>query len=152
MRPYGVEKREHGVIGIGYEATDLSAFVHSLTGWGVTRVFDVRLTPASRRPGFTKKTLAAALEVAGIEYVHLPQLGNPRDNRNGYQDSADSPAGLQARQVFLTSLSSDVANEAVDEIVAEARKNFVAVMCYEQSELNCHRKQVLDVIRRRLDL
>ena len=40
----------------------------------------------------TQRTLAkgtvsaTALRAAGIEYLHLPQMGNPRDNRDSYRN------------------------------------------------------------------
>ncbi|MFE2500029.1 DUF488 family protein [Streptomyces scopuliridis] len=44
-------------------------------------VADVRLTPISRKPGFSKTRLPHALDEAGITYTHLRALGNPKDNR-----------------------------------------------------------------------
>src|SRR3954466_2864574 len=49
---------------------------------GVERVIDVRALPLSRRPGFSKSPLRAALEQAGIEYVHLKALGTPAEGRS----------------------------------------------------------------------
>ena len=41
-------------------------------------MIDVRALPLSRRPGFSKSPLKAALAEAGIEYVHLKALGTPQ--------------------------------------------------------------------------
>ncbi|MDR1430587.1 MAG: DUF488 domain-containing protein, partial [Propionibacteriaceae bacterium] len=46
---------------------------------------DVRQTPISRKRGLSKTALGAALSEAGIDYIHLRELGNPRDNRDGYR-------------------------------------------------------------------
>ena len=51
----------------------------ALQAAGVERVIDVRALPLSRRPGFSRSPLRAALEEAGIEYVHLKALGTPAD-------------------------------------------------------------------------
>ena len=55
---------------IGYEGTTMDAFLAALKGAGVEQVIDVRALPLSRRPGFSKNSLAATLKDAGIGYVH----------------------------------------------------------------------------------
>ena len=67
---------------IGYEATTMADFLSALTGAGVQRVIDVRALPLSRRPGFSKSSLAAALNEVGIDYVHLKALGTPKEGRD----------------------------------------------------------------------
>ena len=42
---------------------------------------DTRAVAASRRPGFSKRQLAASLGEANIGYVHLQKLGTPADGR-----------------------------------------------------------------------
>ena len=66
---------------IGYESTTMAEFLAALQRAGVERVIDVRALPLSRRPGFSKSPLRAALEEAGIEYVHLKALGTPAEGR-----------------------------------------------------------------------
>src|SRR5438270_2319328 len=66
---------------IGYEGTTVPEFIAALKAAGVDRVIDVRALPLSRRPGFSKSPLRAALDEAGIEYVHLKALGTPLDGR-----------------------------------------------------------------------
>src|SRR2546427_80970 len=70
------------VFTIGYEATTMADFLAALTGAGVERVIDVRALPLSRRPGFSKTSLAASLAEAGIDYVHLKALGTPKRGRD----------------------------------------------------------------------
>ena len=59
-------------------STDVIA---ALTGAGVATLIDVRDRPISRRPGFSKRQLAASLEEAGIGYVGLTALGTPPEGR-----------------------------------------------------------------------
>ncbi len=66
---------ENPIISLGYEGRDATDLIEQLRASGVAALVDVRLTPLSRKPGLSKKRLAAALEEAGIAYVHLPQLG-----------------------------------------------------------------------------
>src|SRR5919197_4026258 len=66
---------------IGYEGATVGEFLAALKAAGVERVIDVRALPLSRRPGFSKSPLCAALDEAGIEYVHLKALGTPSEGR-----------------------------------------------------------------------
>ena len=59
-----------------------ASLVATLREAGVQRLVDVRKFPSSRRRGFSKTALAAALDAAGIEYVHARALGNPKPNRD----------------------------------------------------------------------
>ena len=56
---------------ICYEGATVDGFLATLKQAGVERLIDVRALPSSRRPGFSKSPLAAALSEVGIEYVHL---------------------------------------------------------------------------------
>ncbi len=66
---------------IGYEATTMAEFIAALREAGVELVIDVRALPLSRRPGFSKSPLKAALGEARIGYAHLKALGTPADGR-----------------------------------------------------------------------
>lgn len=69
------------IYSVGYEGLTPEALVERLTGARITTVFDVRLNPISRKPGFSRRRLEATLAEAGIEYVHEKALGNPVENR-----------------------------------------------------------------------
>ena len=66
---------------IGYEKALLEDVRATLAGAGVATLIDVRDRPISRRPGFSKRQLAAAIEDAGMRYVHLAALGTPPEGR-----------------------------------------------------------------------
>ena len=66
---------------IGYEQATAKAFFDALTKAGVATLIDVRAVAASRRPGFSKRQLAAGLDEHGMAYVHLQKLGTPKEGR-----------------------------------------------------------------------
>src|SRR5437016_3194025 len=66
---------------IGYEKARLADVIAALQEAGVATLIDVRDRPISRRPGFSKRQLAAALDQAGIRYVGLRALGTPPEGR-----------------------------------------------------------------------
>jgi uncharacterized protein (DUF488 family) len=141
---------EAGIIGIGYEGQPIEEFVAGLKAWKVTVLVDVRLNPISRKRGFSKRGLTEALATQGLDYLHRPALGNPKDNRAGYSETG-TEGGDEARRNYALVLASEAAKSAVEELVQLASKTHVAVLCYEASELHCHRKQILDEVRKRLD-
>jgi uncharacterized protein (DUF488 family) len=130
-----------GVVGVGYQGRVLADLVDELVSGGVDRLVDVRLTPISRKPGFSKRSLCDALRGAGIQYEHHPELGNPKPNRAGF--AGDDREVAQARSTFLEWISRPEAAEAIDELAARAAHERVAVLCFEADQGRCHRDVVL---------
>jgi uncharacterized protein (DUF488 family) len=129
-----------GLVSVGYEGRTLQDLLEVLAAEGVAIVADVRLTPLSRKPGLSKTKLAAALAEAGIEYVHLRALGNPKDNRAPFWSG--SPAVGVRR--FRHMLADPERSASIDELAAIASKHRVAVLCFERDHDRCHRQVVVD--------
>lgn len=142
---------ERGVISVGYEGQTIEQLTAGLSSWGVGTLVDVRLNALSRKRGFSKNGLREHLAQVGIDYLHMPELGNLRENRHGYGEP-DSEMGALARKVFTERMSSPAAQAKLDEIADLANVGLVAVLCYEKSERECHRHEVLDALRERLAL
>ncbi|MEL5990719.1 DUF488 domain-containing protein [Microbacterium phosphatis] len=134
-----------GITGIGYEGLTLDAFVSKLRVRGVQTLVDVRLNAISRKKGFSKRALSDVLAESGIEYVHMPALGNHRDNRAGYGE-LNSAFAQEARARFIDTLASEAAVSALKELTDLARGGDVAVFCFEQDETHCHREQVISEV------
>lgn len=134
------------ISGIGYEGLPLDAFISKLRIRGIRTLIDVRLNAISRKRGFSKRALAEALGEAGITYVHLPALGNQRDNRTGYGE-LESDLANEVRDRFRQELQSTAAMVALQEVANLAQTGEVVLFCYEQDERHCHREQVLEQVR-----
>ncbi len=139
----------NGVTGLGYEGESLDSVIAKLASWNVTTLFDVRLNAISRKRGFSKTALSYGLAEAGIDYRHLPALGNSRDNRFGYAVPHTADGDL-ARSTFRSRLITPEAEAGIAQIVDVAAEARVAVFCFEANQYHCHREQVLDVVRARL--
>lgn len=137
-----------GLWSAGYEGRDIDSFVAALVDSHIGVVADVRLTPISRKKGFSKTRLKEALAEAGIEYTHLRGLGNPKDNREPFWDGRVE-AG---RAHFRDLLRSDEAQADLDRLAEHARASRVAVLCFEKDENRCHRQVVLETIRNRVSV
>lgn len=137
-----------GVVGVGYEGQQAEQFVDELRSAGVDVVVDVRLTPISRKRGFSKRLLAENLAEAGIQYEHLRALGNPKDNRAGFAGDAHELTAALTRYAAL--LSDADATTALDRVTELATSNRVAVLCFEASDHRCHRQVVLSRVDEQL--
>lgn len=62
----------------GYEKQNIDDFVSKLMKNKISILVDVREIPLSRKKGFSKKSLQLKLNEAGIEYLHIKQLGSPK--------------------------------------------------------------------------
>ena len=140
-----------GVIGVGYEGKDIESFVRELTVWKIGTVVDVRLNPISRKKGFSKRALTEALADAAIKYTHMPILGNPKDNREGF-GAPGTAAAKAAGARYQALLDGEEAAKGIIELTSLAAEQRVAVLCFEASEISCHRKYVLARIKERLSV
>lgn len=134
---------------IGYEAATVRSFLNALEDAGIQLLVDVRAVAMSRRPGFAKTALAANLESAGIDYLHLRALGTPADGR------AAARAGRHAemREIFLEQLATPDAQTALDtlgDLVRSGRR--VAILCFEADPAHCHRAIVAAALAARIPL
>jgi uncharacterized protein (DUF488 family) len=124
---------------IGYEATTMDEFVAALQNAGVERVIDVRALPLSRRPGFSKSPLKAALEGAGIDYVHLKALGTPAEGRS----AARAGRHKDLERIYAGQLELPEAIVQAEQMRALAAEKPSALLCYEREPAACHRSLLL---------
>ncbi len=124
---------------IGYEGTTVPDFLAALTAAGVEQVIDVRMLPLSRRPGFSKTPLAAALAAEGIAYVHLKALGTPKPGR----DAARKGDRVTLETVYAGQLELPEAQMAAAQMRALAADKPSAVMCFCGDAATCHRRLLL---------
>jgi uncharacterized protein (DUF488 family) len=130
---------------IGYEKARLPDFVATLTEAGIETLIDVRDRPISRRPGFSKRQLAAALAEAGIRYVGLTALGTPPEGREaGRRRDWDRFWHIVGRR-----LSSAEADLAFDEAAHTAGASPSCLLCYEADWRCCHRRRVAEILGER---
>src|SRR5436305_1918203 len=127
---------------IGYEGTTVPEFVAVLKAAGVSRVIDVRALPLSRRPGFSKSPLRAALEQAGIEYVHLKALGTPPEGRAAA--CAGRHKDLERIYAGQLELAEAIAQSA--QMLDLAAEKPSALLCMEREPAHCHRSLLLNAV------
>jgi hypothetical protein len=127
---------------IGYEATTMADFLAALNRAGVKRVIDVRALPLSRRPGFSKSSLAASLAEAGIAYIHLKALGTPKRGR----DAAKKGDVATLEAVYEEQLELPEAQAAAAIMLGLAAETPSALLCFERDPKHCHRTLLLEAV------
>jgi uncharacterized protein (DUF488 family) len=130
---------------IGYEKARLADVVAALGAAGVVTLIDVRDRPISRRPGFSKRQLAAAVEAAGLRYLHLQALGTPPEGRE---------ANRRRRwprfwQIVETKLATAEAELALQQAAVTALARPSCLLCYEADWRCCHRRRVAEILAER---
>jgi uncharacterized protein (DUF488 family) len=127
---------------IGYEGTTVDMVLATLKQANVGLLIDVRAVPQSRKPGFSKRQLAAALDEAGIAYVHLQALGTPKPGRDAVR------AGHPERMVpiFREHMTSDRSQAELAQARQLARERTACLLCFERDHTTCHRRLVAEMI------
>jgi uncharacterized protein (DUF488 family) len=130
---------------IGYEQATSDAVLRELKRARVRLLVDTRAVAASRRPGFSKRQLAASLDDNGIGYLHLRGLGTPAEGRQA------SRSGDYAKlwRIYDAHIKTPGAQEELDELTALVRKSRVCLLCYERDPAHCHRSRIAELIRER---
>lgn len=127
---------------IGYEGSTLPRVLDGLRGAGVTLLIDVRAVAASRKPGFSKRQLAAGLAEAGIDYVHLQPLGTPKPGREAVR--AGHPELM--RRIYAAHMTGDAPRVALADARALGLERASCLLCFEHDPATCHRRLVADMI------
>jgi uncharacterized protein (DUF488 family) len=130
---------------IGYEKALLRDVLAALTEAGVTTLIDVRDRPISRRPGFSKRQLAAAIEEVGMRYIHLKALGTPPEGRlanrrrewERFWHIVDEKLASAEAELDLQ-MASEIANAAPS-----------CLLCYEADWHVCHRRRIAEILVQR---
>ncbi len=130
------------VFTIGYEAATPPRLTEALRGAGVALLVDVRALANSRRPGFAKRALSAALAEAGIGYLHLPALGTPAAGRQAVREGRPQ----EMRRIFAAHLAGTEPQAALAGLRDRARGGGVCLLCLEADPAQCHRTLVAEAL------
>ncbi len=128
---------------IGYEQAKSDAVLRELAAAKVELLVDLRAVAASRRPGFSKRQLAAGLDERGIGYLHLRGLGTPKEGR----EAARSGKLKELFRIYEAHLKTPPAQEELDELTEIVRSGRrVCLLCYERDVAHCHRRRVAELL------
>jgi uncharacterized protein (DUF488 family) len=105
----------------------------------------VRAVASSRRAGFSKTLLAGSLGDAGIDYLHLRDLGTPKSGRQ----AARAGRVGEMRAIFAEHMQTAAALGALEHAIAVSGERRACLLCYEADPTCCHRLILSDMISAR---
>jgi uncharacterized protein (DUF488 family) len=131
---------------IGYEQATPAAVLKELKRAKVTLLVDTRAVAASRRPGFSKRQLAASLDEAGIDYIHLQKLGTPAEGRT----AARAGDYKTLWKIYDKHIKKAEPQESLAELVGLIKSGKrVALLCYCRDPEACHRSRIVANVKKR---
>ena len=130
---------------VGHAALDRDALAKLLKGAGVTGLVDVRRFPGSRsNPDVKREALERWLPDAGVAYRWEERLGGRRHLPKG-TPSPDTWWQVDAFRAYAGWTREPDFRGAMGDLLAEASRSRVAVMCSEAVWWRCHRRLIADV-------
>lgn len=132
---------------IGYEKTEPVAVLNELKRAKVDLLVDTRAVAVSRRPGFSKRQLAAALDEAGVAYIHSQKLGTPAQGRAAARGGDIDTLW----RIYDKHIKSRDAQDALEELIELIKSGkYVALLCYCRDPNTCHRSRIVANVKKRI--
>jgi len=131
---------------IGYEQAKPAAVLDELKRAKIELLIDTRAVAASRRPGFSKRQLAASLQDVGIAYLHLQKLGTPAEGRAAARSGDTDSLWRIYEKHIKTAEPQEELGELVTLIKSGKR---IALLCYCRDPKTCHRSRIVASVKKR---
>jgi uncharacterized protein (DUF488 family) len=126
----------------GYEGCVQDELINRLVSAGARVLLDVRAVPMSRKPGFSKRLLAASAEAAGLRYVHLQPLGTPKPGR----EAARAGHAAEMARIFAAHMATEPAQAALAAARDIVQSAPTCLLCFERDPHFCHRTIVAELL------
>lgn len=132
---------------IGFAETTAEHFFTRLREAGVRRVIDIRLNNTSQLSGFSKRDdLRFFLrEVAGIDYIHMPQLAPTQEILDAYKKHKGSWDAYEREYKAL------MVARGIENVISRDTAHLGCLMCSEKQPHHCHRRLVAEYLQERWD-
>lgn len=129
---------------IGHSTRPMEEFLAILRAHDISSLVDIRTVPKSRHnPQFHIDSLSRTLPDAGLEYRHLPTLGGLRQPR---KDSLNQGWRNLSFRGYADYMGTPEFASGIEELLALARAQPIAIMCAEAVPWRCHRSLVGDAL------
>jgi uncharacterized protein (DUF488 family) len=130
---------------IGHSTRPIEEFIQMLRGHGVERLVDVRTVPRSRHnPQYNQQELSAALESDHLHYSYMAGLGGFRHPVKG----ATKNLGWRnlSFRGYADYMQTPQFDHELQQLIAMARSEQIAIMCAEAVPWRCHRSLIADAL------
>ena len=129
---------------IGFTKKRAERFFDLVEGSGAKRIVDVRLRPDTQLSGFAKSSDLEYLlkRIAGIEYVHLPELAPDKEMLDAYRKNKAVDAWEVYERRFLDLMREREVEKSVPRDIIETG----CLLCSEAEPDKCHRRLVVEYL------
>lgn len=129
---------------IGFAGKNAERFFGALKSVGVRRIIDIRLNNTSQLAGFTKKDdLRFFLrEVAGIGYVHMPELAPTQDILGDFKKNKGD------WEVYEKAFGALIAERGIENAISRETADLACLLCSEKEPHHCHRRLVAEYLQK----
>ncbi len=130
---------------VGHSTRPIAEFLEMLKGHAVERLVDVRTVPRSRHnPQYNREELSAVLERDHLRYAYMPGLGGFR------HPSKSAMTNLGWRNLsfrgYADYMQTPEFAKQLQNLIAMARLEQIAIMCAEAVPWRCHRSLIADAL------
>ncbi|BAQ11113.1 hypothetical protein OXB_2642 [Bacillus sp. OxB-1] len=125
---------------IGHYSNTKDEFIDLLRLAEIERLVDVRSFPGSRKfPWFKKEEMAVWLPEAGIEYVHMPELGGRRPASDLVSPALNDGWQNNSFHNYADYTLSHCFADGIGRLTELAEEKRTAYCCSERHPARCHR-------------
>jgi len=129
---------------MGFSTRTWDETLEILRAHSIERLIDIRTLPGSKRtPQFNLEHLRVALPRAGVEYIHMKELGGLRKAKKDSINVAWRNEGFRGYADYMQTPEFEAALAHFNELIGQ--KNSVYV-CTEAVFWRCHRQLVSDAL------
>ena len=139
--------RKRTLFTIGYEQATPAAVMQELKDAKIELLVDTRAVAASRRPGFSKRQLAAALDENGIAYLHLQKLGTPTEGRQAAR-AGDRKTLWRIYDKHIKMAEPQAELGELVELIKSGKR--IVLLCYCRDPKTCHRSRIVANVEARM--
>jgi uncharacterized protein (DUF488 family) len=138
-------KKAHTIYTIGHSTRSLEEFLNMLQSFDIKFLADIRSLPGSRKyPQFNKEDLKISLENAGIQYLHMADLGGRRKVKKNSKNNRWNNVSFKA---YADYMETEEFKNAIVKLEHIALEQPTAYMCSEAVWWKCHRSMVSDYLK-----
>ena len=137
-------KRKFEIFTIGHSTRPIDEFIGMLKYFHVRKLIDVRTIPKSRfNPQYNQEDLLKSLANEKIDYRHMTGLGGLRHAK---KDSINPGWRNASFRGYADYMQTEEFENSIQELIKEAHKKTVAIMCAEAVPWRCHRSLIADAL------
>lgn len=132
---------------IGYEKRTINEYIALLKKFKIKILVDVRENAWSYKQDFRKKTLSDFLANENINYLHLPEAGNPQKIRRNSENIKEC---LSKYKRYIRKTEAGIEPLILLILNSILNGNNVCITCYEKDYMYCHRSILAEFIKEKI--